>query len=725
MKTITKLFALTLLSIAMLFNQNAFAQYPIKGAPLWGVAGGVDEGLLQPLDQQTSPIWFKVNGNIVGQQPHNKLHNPGNTAKGGSYASAGALVDVNFNVNKNIANRYSLVSYTVAADGTRNIFDYQSNIYNQSAPVQGNSNQQMVLVPTNCPWEVYFVKGAVVTTFMASGPQDLINGPGGNPYAYKADGVTLRASDPNSVGGNLVLGFTFGDGAAGAVCESCPAIGGTPNDYVHTRLLEVIDLPNGEKEMLFHVINTNGTTTAPYMIGTKTFPLVGDILFSGITPTHTKNNTPYQMRSDYQLSPVLPGYTVGTVPYAFGPKDAFVFDQRNNHHILAFDTYQSEVVRFKVTDAEFLRLSTAGATPVPEICVELSPKHPEPHKTLVPIFCAPIDFDCEPTECPTTGNNCERTDCAFTYVLDLRASAPELVGLSIFNDTGTELGSIRFTLPLMTAAEMTALEASASGTGDGTWTAAVTSDATNTYLTFTQVGTAFNALGSIVDFAFTVPLAYLNSVGGMIPAQLATGVGTINQTFNVQDPACINPLPVELTTFTGSSVAEGVALKWKTASEKDNERFEIERSVDGKNFEKIGSMQGKGTTSSASSYQFIDKAPLKGINYYRLNQVDFDGTNAHSKVIKVNSENRFAGLGVRLIPNPCPDQNCSIELQGVDATKALTVEMRDLTGRIVFSQQIPADQSSFNLPKAGISKGIYILSARNGENITNQKVIIQ
>jgi len=180
-----------------------------------------------------------------------------------------------------------------------------------------------------------------------------------------------------------------------------------------------------------------------------------------------------------------------------------------------------------------------------------------------------------------------------------------------------------------------------------------------------------------------------------------------------------------LLTFTGAPSSAGVDLKWVTASEKDNDRFEIERSADGKNFERIGDMKGKGTTSAKSDYKYTDKRAAKGLNYYRLKQVDFDGTHAYSQIIKVNSEKGAISLGIQLLPNPCSDQDCSVLLQGVDATKALTVEMRDLTGRIVFSQQVASDQNSFNLPKANLGKGIYILSAKNGLDVTYQKVIIQ
>jgi len=191
------------------------------------------------------------------------------------------------------------------------------------------------------------------------------------------------------------------------------------------------------------------------------------------------------------------------------------------------------------------------------------------------------------------------------------------------------------------------------------------------------------------------------------------------------DCGIIVPLPVELTRFTGAPSSQGIELKWNTASEKNNDHFDIERSSDGKNFEKIGIQKGRGTTSVSSDYQFLDKNAQKGLNFYRLKQVDFDGKNVYSQVIKVSTEKGFLSLGVQMIPNPCFNENCSVLLQGVDTSKSLVVEMKDLTGRTVFRQEVPADQQSFNLPKANIGKGVYVLSAKNGQHITYQKVIIQ
>ena len=96
-----------------------------------------------------------------------------------------SYVDVNFNVNKNIDNRYSLVSYKIITRWYSGNFRLSKQSLQRSAYIStgtGKFQSAIGIRPTNCPWEVYWVKGCVVRTFMASGTQDLILGPTGNPY---------------------------------------------------------------------------------------------------------------------------------------------------------------------------------------------------------------------------------------------------------------------------------------------------------------------------------------------------------------------------------------------------------------------------------------------------------------------------------------------------------------------------------------------------------------
>ncbi|UOQ52418.1 T9SS type A sorting domain-containing protein [Hymenobacter cellulosivorans] len=92
------------------------------------------------------------------------------------------------------------------------------------------------------------------------------------------------------------------------------------------------------------------------------------------------------------------------------------------------------------------------------------------------------------------------------------------------------------------------------------------------------------------------------------------------------------PLPVELTSFSAARQAGAVLLKWATASEKNNDRFEVQRSADGQQYATISTVQGAGTTSQGTSYATRDTEPLSGVSYYRLRQVDRDGTSSFSPV---------------------------------------------------------------------------------------------
>ena len=102
------------------------------------------------------------------------------------------------------------------------------------------------------------------------------------------------------------------------------------------------------------------------------------------------------------------------------------------------------------------------------------------------------------------------------------------------------------------------------------------------------------------------------------------------------------PLPVELTRFNATAQAKGVALSWATATEKNNDRFEVQRSADGQSFQTIGTVKGQGNSSSLREYSFTDSRPFAGQSYYRLRQVDTDGSSAFSPVVTVQTQTEVA-----------------------------------------------------------------------------------
>ena len=124
------------------------------------------------------------------------------------------------------------------------------------------------------------------------------------------------------------------------------------------------------------------------------------------------------------------------------------------------------------------------------------------------------------------------------------------------------------------------------------------------------------------------------------------------------------PLPVELLNFSSKLISKNQAqLSWQTASESNNLGFEVQRSIDGREWEKLGFVAGKGTTNNLNDYQFWDTYPFGGINYYRLKQVDFDGAFEYSNVISVDL---LKVDNIQLYPNPTSGQ---INVFGLESGK--------------------------------------------------------
>ncbi|MFN8164583.1 MAG: hypothetical protein U0X76_00020 [Bacteroidia bacterium] len=111
----------------------------------------------------------------------------------------------------------------------------------------------------------------------------------------------------------------------------------------------------------------------------------------------------------------------------------------------------------------------------------------------------------------------------------------------------------------------------------------------------------------------------------------------------------ISPLPVELISFSGKNNHGKNDLSWTTASEINNDHFDVERSRDAINFETIGRVIGNGNSTTIIDYAFTDEQPLPGKNYYRLNQFDYDGSTTFTSTIVLNNESRafdFLGFSI-------------------------------------------------------------------------------
>ncbi len=212
---------------------------------------------------------------------------------------------------------------------------------------------------------------------------------------------------------------------------------------------------------------------------------------------------------------------------------------------------------------------------------------------------------------------------------------------------------------------------------------------------------------------------------GTYPVQVrttdATG-GITTQTVNLVIKS--RPLPVTLVSFVAKAAGTDAQLSWTTAQELNNDHFAVERSFDGSRFVAVAEVKGKGTTSAATSYSLTDaQVASKGrAAYYRLRQVDTDGTSTYSTVEMV----RFAGAAAQatldVYPNPATSFSATrLNLAGMSAG-TYQVSIVDLTGRVQrrFAQ---AGGSNELLDITELPAGTYLVQVQgNGQAFTKRLV---
>ncbi|WP_299706523.1 T9SS type A sorting domain-containing protein [uncultured Pontibacter sp.] len=169
-------------------------------------------------------------------------------------------------------------------------------------------------------------------------------------------------------------------------------------------------------------------------------------------------------------------------------------------------------------------------------------------------------------------------------------------------------------------------------------------------------------------------------------------------------------LPVELVSFKAQANADGINLTWRTASEQDNKGFEVQVSTDGKTFKNIGFVESKvGTTSLVQNYSFRDAKAASGTNYYRLKQIDFDGTSEYSKTIAVNLTLASASAVYPTLAT----NDVTVRLTRTD--EQVTILVADIAGKQLAAVQNPSDRQVV-VPVQHLQSGIYFVTVITGVN---------
>ena len=187
-------------------------------------------------------------------------------------------------------------------------------------------------------------------------------------------------------------------------------------------------------------------------------------------------------------------------------------------------------------------------------------------------------------------------------------------------------------------------------------------------------------------------------------------------------------IPVELTSFSAVVSKGSVDLKWSTATEINNAGFEIERSIASANWEKIGYVNGAGTTTERNEYSYTDKNVQAGKVFYRLKQIDFDGTYEYSNVVEVNTLVPSTFAVYQNYPNPFnPTTNIKFDLPTNSNVKISLVNMIG-EETVVLDKNFTAGTNHVTIDGSAFTSGVYIYIVKavgeNGKTMLSSKKMI-
>ncbi len=177
-------------------------------------------------------------------------------------------------------------------------------------------------------------------------------------------------------------------------------------------------------------------------------------------------------------------------------------------------------------------------------------------------------------------------------------------------------------------------------------------------------------------------------------------------------------LPVQLLSFTGHEVNKTSELLWKVETENNLSLYTIQRSTDGINYHDIGTVAARGTPGLLQ-YNFTDRNPFDGRNYYRLSMLDRDGSNRLSDIVVISFNNK---LNYSIHPNPFNDKL----IITVDNTSGIMIHasLTDMSGKLIVQKNtVASSNTGVQIDLPGLSAGVYFLKLNDGNGIQVFKVL--
>lgn len=187
-----------------------------------------------------------------------------------------------------------------------------------------------------------------------------------------------------------------------------------------------------------------------------------------------------------------------------------------------------------------------------------------------------------------------------------------------------------------------------------------------------------------------------------------------------------NPLPVKLIDITATRIRKDIFVNWATASELNTDHFEVERSLDGRQFDYLGNISATGNSNITQQYQYVDPIPAgmsKGMIYYRLKVVDKNGASEYTRVAAVKLDENTV-QPVVIFPNPFTT-DVTVKISA-DAPGKANIELTDITGRKVSSQVQNVSEGQNSIAIDHVSKlkaGVYFISIEmNGKQYVEKLI---
>lgn len=242
--------------------------------------------------------------------------------------------------------------------------------------------------------------------------------------------------------------------------------------------------------------------------------------------------------------------------------------------------------------------------------------------------------------------------------------------------------------------------------------------------TSTQTGNTFLPFTAVNDYPAVYSLHNYKPVLVEMPASSNAGIAWVGESSEGKklfwDTFLL--IPVELVSFTASADDGSVVLQWSTATETNNRGFSVQKKTTGE-WISIGFVNGTGTSTKMNSYTFTDNGYSSGKTYYRLKQVDFDGTFTYSGEIEVdNLQPLTFGLSQNF-PNPFNPStviNYQIPEKGNVSLKLFDILGNEVATLVSAEQEAGSYNLTFNA--SGLASGTYIYKLSSGENVSVRKM---